>query len=135
MLGDQLGTLTGKIMSKRVLNVTDSPQIEFNVSTTGKLRGTQVTESHTYISTQTSDGIQYGTTNGIIMTKDGTENATYTGHGMGYTNEAGKMKYAGSVFCKSSLEGKIGFLNNVFGVFENDVDELGNITIRIWEWK
>jgi hypothetical protein len=123
MLGDQLGTLTGKIMSKRVLNVTDSPQIEFNVSTTGKLRETEVTESHTYTSTQTSDGIQYGTTNGIIMTKDGTENATYTGHGMGYINEAGKMKYAGSVFCKSSLEGKVGFLNNVFGVFENDVDE------------
>lgn len=135
MLGDQLGILKGKIMSKRVLDVTDSPQIEFNVSTTGKLRETDVTESHTYTSTQTADGIQYGTTNGIIMTKDGTENATFTGHGMGYINEAGKMKYAGSVFCKSSLDGKLGFINNVFGVFENDVDESGNIIIRIWEWK
>lgn len=135
MLGDQLGILTGKIASKRVLDVTDSPQVEFDVSTTGKLRDTEVTELHTYTSIQAPDGIQYGTTNGIIMTKDGTENATFTGHGMGYINEAGKMKYAGSVFCKSSLDGKISFLNNVFGVFENDVDESGNIIIRIWEWK
>jgi hypothetical protein len=135
MLGDQLGTLTGKIVSKRVLDVTDSPQVEFNVSTMGKLREIEVTELHTYTSMKTLDGIEYGRTNGVIMTKDGSENATFTGHAMGYTNGAGKIKYAGSVFIKSPLKGKISLLNNVFGVFENDVDESGNIVIRLWEWK
>lgn len=135
MLGNQLGMLTGKIMSKRVSDITDSLQVEFNVSTTGNLREIGVTELHTYTSVQTSDGIQYGGTNGVIMTKDGTETATFNGHGIGYTNEAGKIKYAGSVFFKSLSKGKISFLNNVFGVFENDVDESGDIVIRLWEWK
>jgi len=135
MLGDQLGTLTGKIMNKRVANVADSPQIEFNISTAGKVKQIEVTELHTYTTEQRSEGIQYGTTKGIIMTKDGTGTVTFTGHGMGYFDEARKMKYAGSIFFKSLSAGKIDFLTNVFGVFENDVDEFDNIVIRIWEWR
>ena len=135
MLGEQLGTLTGKIVNKRVVNVTGSPQIEFNISTAGKVRQIEVTELHTYTSEQRSGGTQYGKTNGIIMTKDGTEYVTFTGHGTGYVDEARKMRYAGSIFFKSLSAGKIGFLTNVFGVFENDVDESDNIVIRVWEWK
>lgn len=70
-----------------------------------------------------------------MVTKDSTEYVTFTGHGTGYVDEARKMRYAGSIFFKSLSAGKIGFLANVFGVFENDVDKSGNIVIRIWEWK
>lgn len=54
MLGEQLGTLTGKIVNKRVVNVTDSPQVEFNIFTAGKVRQTEVVELHTYTSEQRS---------------------------------------------------------------------------------
>lgn len=135
MLRDQLGTLAGKIISKRVVDVTEGPEIEFDVSTAGNLREIEVTELHTYKSVQTSEGIQYGRTKGTITSKDGTGNAYFTGHAMGYINEAGKMKYAGSIFVRSPSKGKISILNGIFGVFENDLDESGNIVIRIWEWK
>jgi hypothetical protein len=48
-----------------------------------------------------------------------------------------KRRDVGSVFCStpSSTTGKLGFLNNVVGVFEYEVDENGNSGGKIWEWK
>jgi hypothetical protein len=48
-----------------------------------------------------------------------------------------KRRDMGSVFCStsSSTTGKHGFLNNVVGVFEYEVDENGNSGGKIWEWK
>jgi hypothetical protein len=40
----------------------------------------------------------------------------------------------GSVF-KSSANGKLAFLNNKSGVFENEADENSNTNGKIWEWK
>jgi hypothetical protein len=49
---------------------------------------------------------------------------------------ARKRRDVGSVFCStSSTTGKLGFLNNVVGVFEYEVDENGNSGGKIWEWK
>jgi hypothetical protein len=36
---------------------------------------------------------------------------------------------------KGSAGGKLSFLNNLVGVFEHEVDELGNTTGKVWEWK
>ena len=43
----------------------------------------------------------------------------------------------GSLFykTKSSAGGKLSFLDNLVGVFEHEVDELGNTTGKVWEWK
>ena len=138
MLGDKIGHLRGKITSQRVVDVTNFPKIEFNVSTTGTFRDIEVTELHTYVSVTGFDGIPYGQTNGIIMTKDCSESISFTGHATGcHTGNGGKMKYMGSIFFKSSSSAKekLAFLNNVLGVFENYVDESNNSEIRIWEWR
>ncbi|MGD1834382.1 MAG: hypothetical protein ACPKPY_12540 [Nitrososphaeraceae archaeon] len=138
MLVDKIGDLRGKITSQRVIDATNSPKIEFNVSTVGTFRDIEVTELHTYVSITGFDGIPYGQTNGIIMTKEGSESIGFTGHATGYyTETAGKMRYIGSIYFKvsSSTKEKLAFLNNVLGVFENDIDELNNSEIRIWEWK
>lgn len=138
MLADEIGRLRGKIKSQRVIDVTNSPKIEFNVSTAGTFKDIEVTELHTYISVSGFDGIPYGQTNGIIMTKDGNESIGFTGHATGYnTGNGGKMRYIGSIFFKasSSTKEKLAFLNNVLGVFENNIDESNNSEIRLWEWK
>ena len=135
LLGEKLGELKGTIISKRVLDGTDDPKVEFNVATGGNLGGVEVTELHIYTSVQGIDEIQYGETKGAVMTIDGNESVTFTGHGMGYATEGGKMAYAGSVFFKTLSKGRLDFLNNIFAVFENDVDDSGNIIIRAWEWK
>ena len=122
----------------RVLDVANSPKIKFNVSIVGTFRDIEVIELHTYISLTWFDGIPYGQTNGIIMTKERCESIGFTGHATGYyTETAGKMRYIGSIYFKvsSSTKEKLAFLNNVLGVFENDIDELNNSEIRIWQWK
>ena len=48
--------------------------------------------------------------------------------------------FRGSIFYKSSstisiTNGKLSFLNNKIGVFETEVDESGNSTEKVWEWK
>jgi hypothetical protein len=45
-------------------------------------------------------------------------------------------KDVGSVFCRTpSTSGKLGFLNNMVGVFEYETYEMGNSSGKIWEWK
>lgn len=136
MLGDKIGELVGKISSQRVLDVTENQKIEFNVSTAGTFRNIEVTEFHTYVSVVGLDGIPYGQTNGIVTIKKGSESASFTGHAVGYNTGNGKMRYIGSIFFKtSSINGNLSFLNNVLGVFENDIDESNNSIIRLWEWR
>ncbi|MGD1835153.1 MAG: hypothetical protein ACPKQO_05480 [Nitrososphaeraceae archaeon] len=93
---------------------------------------------HTYVSLTGSEGIPYGQTNGIIMTKDGSESISFIGHITGYhTGNGEKMRYIGGIFFKSSssTKEKLVFLNNVLCVFENDIDESNNSEIGLWKWK
>ena len=65
MLGEFIGELKGKITSQRVLSV-DGPRMETSVSASGTLRGTQVTETLTYVASLTSKGVLHGIGNGLI---------------------------------------------------------------------
>jgi len=56
-----------------------------------------VTETWTYWTIQRPDGTPYGEGKGVIMTKDGGEVATATGHGEGRMTDPEKMKYLGAV--------------------------------------
>lgn len=81
-----------------------------------------------------SKGVLHGVGNGIITTEEG-DIATYTGEGIGRSDASGVLKWRGAVFFETSSEGKLGFLNNIVGVFEAQVDAQGNFTDKTWEWK
>ena len=69
----------------------------------------------------------YAEGKGVFMTKDDSnETATWTGQEIAHYSGR-KRRDVGSVFCStsSSTTGKLGFLNNVVGVFEYEVDESG----------
>lgn len=135
MLGECLGELRGKITSRRVLDVTNGPNMEVNVTREGKLKGTEITELLTYSTTRNSDGSWYGHGEGVIMTKDGRETATFTGGGIGHFTGPAKVKYTGSMFIGPS-NGKLEFLNNSVVLFEIDIDlETLDDNIKLWEWK
>jgi hypothetical protein len=81
--------------------------------------------------------VYYAEGKGVFMTKDDSnETATWTGQEIAHYSGR-KRRDVGSVFCStsSSTTGKLGFLNNVVGVFEYEVDENGNSGGKIWEWK
>jgi len=132
MLGEFIGELKGKITSQRVLSV-DGPRMETSISASGTLRGTQVTETLTYVASQTSKGVLHGIGNGLIMSTEG-DMITYTGEGIGKFDSSGTLKWRGAIYFTEST-GKLGSLNNQVGVFEAQVDAEGNFSDKTWEWK
>ena len=75
----------------------------------------------------------YAEGQGVILTKDG-EMATWKGYGIGRYNGRNRTD-KGSVFFKTSTNGKLSFLNNKIGVFEYEADENGNTNGKILGWK
>jgi len=83
MLGELIYEQKGKVTGQRVLDVSP-PRVETSFSATGTLKGgITVSEMVTYWSEARSPGILYGEGQGIIMTNDGTEVATWKGSGIG----------------------------------------------------
>ena len=133
MLGELIGETTGKMSGQRVIDL-EGPTVETNVSSMGTLNGVQVTETLTFVSGPTSKGVIHGIGKGVINTKDG-QIATFTGEGIGRFDSTGVLKWRGALFFHTNSEGNLQFLDNMVGVFESDVDALGNFTDKIWEWK
>jgi hypothetical protein len=138
MLGELIYEAKGKITGYRVLDV-EGPKIEVTISENGTLKGgIETTDIVTYWSVPKPGGAYYAEGKGVFMTKDGSnETATWTGQGIAHYSGR-KRRDVGSVFCSTSSStttGKLGFLNNVVGVFEYEVDENGNSGGKIWEWK
>ena len=133
MLGELIGEMEGKVSSQRVIDVK-GPTMETSVTASGRFRGVQVTETITYVANTMSKGVLHGVGNGIITTEDG-DIATYTGEGIGKFETSGVLNWRGALFFETSSEGKLGFLNNIVGVFEAQVDAQGNFADKAWEWK
>jgi hypothetical protein len=140
MLGDIIYEQKGKISGFRVLD-TEGPTIETTITGTGIINGIEVTDIVTYwskpssisSSSQNDEKVFYAEGQGVISTKDG-EMATWKGYGIGRYNGHNRTD-RGSVFFKTSANGKLAFLNNKIGVFEYEADENGNTNGKIWEWK
>ena len=72
---------------------------------------------------------------GVIMGGE-SEMATFRGEGFGRISSSGSVKWRGSHFYRTTASsGKLAFLNNAVGVFEVEIDQEGNFTEKIWEWK
>ena len=133
MLGELIGEMKGKITGQRVLSV-DGPKMETSVSSRGNLKGAQVTETLTYVASQTSKGVIHGIGNGVIVSTEG-ELITHTGEATGKFDSSGTLNWRGAIFFTTKSTGKLGSLNNVVGVFEAQVDAEGNFSDKTWEWK
>jgi hypothetical protein len=131
MLGEQIEDEKGKITSERVLSADGETEVSFSAS--GKVRGIQVTDIGTFMTTQRPGGTLFGQGNGVITSRDG-ESATYSGTGIGRIQD-GKVSWRGAVYFQTASSGKLASLNNTVGVYELEADTEGNLTNRSWEWK
>ena len=140
MLGDLIYEAEGKVTNMRVISVEEGrPKIEVTISQNGLLKGVEVTSIVTYSSIPTEQGgAIYAEGQGVIMTKKdgygGGETATWTGQGIAHYSGQ-RRRDIGSIFCRTSSNGKLAFLNNMVGVFEYESDEDGTSKGKIWEWK
>ncbi len=139
MLGDLIYEAEGKLMNMRVISIEEErPKIEVTISQNGLLRGIQVTSIVTYSSIpREQGGAIYAEGKGVFMTKEGNgggETATWTGQGIAHYSGQTRRD-VGSIFCRTSSNGKLAFLNNMVGVFEYESKEHGTSKGKIWEWK
>jgi hypothetical protein len=137
MLGEQLGELKGKVIARRVVDVSDEgPSIEVSVSREGQLKGVEVTDLVTYTGTRGSDGTIHAHGKGVIMTKDGSEMASFTGQMAGNFTSHSELTYRGAFVFKRSQKGKLEFLNNSVTVFEVEENfETSSHQIKLWKWE
>jgi hypothetical protein len=137
-LGELIIEDRGKITGQRVLDVK-GPKTETSFTMQGKYKGAEGTDVGTYASVLREGGVIYGKGQGIVTTRDGHEMATWTGQGIGRFTGLGKISFRGSLFFQTPSAakegGKLSFLNNLVGVFEYEVDEMGNCSSKVWEWK
>jgi hypothetical protein len=112
--------------------------METSFTMEGNYKGTLATDVGTYTYVLREGGVLYGEGQGIITTKDDQGMATWIGQGIGRFTGPGRVSFRGSLFFRvpSTFEGgKLSDLNNMVGVFEYEVDELGNCSSKTWEWK
>ena len=137
-LGELIIEDRGKITGQRVLDVK-GPKTETSFTMQGKYKGAEGTDVGTYTSVLREGGVIYGKGQGIVTTRDGHEMATWTGQGIGRSTGSGKISFRGSLFFQTPSAakegGKLSFLNNLVGMFEYEVDEMGNCSSKVWEWK
>ena len=138
MLGDLIYEGKGKITSKRILetNFDGTPRLEISMTATGEMKadGTEFTDTWTYW----NESEAKGQGRGILKIKDengNEETASIEGHGIGKQKAPGVTHYAGTNFYTTQSKYKLAFLNNTIAVFEAEMDEYDNYSIKVWEWK
>jgi hypothetical protein len=134
MLGDNLGTVKGRITSRRVLDTTPgAARTESSQEGGGTLLGVAMKEMTSYGSDRRPDGRLYGSGGGIYMGEGG-EMATWQGSGIGTFKEDGGVSFRGALYLYSTTP-KWQRLNAVACLFEYEVDAEGNYSGTLFEWK
>src|SRR5262249_6034201 len=134
MLGEKVGEMTGKTTGRRVIpNTHGGVNMELSAEGAGKVYGIDFVDFGTYEATMQEGGFLKGAGQGISMTKDG-EGVTWNATGIGRFTGKGGVNWRGSVYYSTKSE-KLAKLNGHAFIYEYDVDESGNFTGRVFEWK
>jgi len=118
------------------ITISTSPlKTQDSYNATGVLRDVgNVTEMATFVTTHLADGKSTSVGKGNFTTSDG-DIANYTGQDVGNTDSNGIETYKGIQIFSSNSEGKLGFLDNVIGIYVYKYLPNGTTTGTIWEWK
>ena len=128
-----LETSHNRISSIQISTVPLKTQDSYNA--TGVLRYVgNVTDTATFVTTHLGNGRSASVGKGNITTSDG-DIANYTGQDVGNTDSSGVEIYKGIQIFSSNPEGKLGFLDNVIGMYVYKYWPNGTTTGTIWEWK
>lgn len=134
-LGDQIGQAPGTITGTRVIpSMGTQTQIEVSFQGSGTMLGQDITDIGTYWQTLRAGGVLYGEGDVIYITGDG-QSAHWSGFGVGKPTgpfPAGHFAVCGSTQTESQALSR---LNEIATLTEYDVDQEGNYSYTIWEWR
>jgi hypothetical protein len=98
-------------------------------------RNIEVTNTGDFVSVSKGNKETSAQGQGIVTTKDGSENANYTFLAVGKTTEEGKPVLRGSAVWSTDSTGKLAFLDNMISFFIVELDETGNFSSKERELK
>ena len=131
-IGELLLVLKGKGEGMRLTHI-DKPELEVSWSGNGTLNGKiPIMDLGTAWSTLKDDGYMHTKGHGIIITFDN-EVAKYTFSGIGKFDDNGKLRNLGSVNFDTTDTGVLSVLNNIVGVYADEIDQNGNSITKIWK--
>ena len=132
-IGELLLLLKGKGEGMKLTNI-DKPELEVSWSGNGTLNGNiPIIDLGTAWSTLNDDGYMHTKGHGILMTLDN-KVVKYTFSGIGKLVDNGKLRNLGSVnFDTTDTTGILSVLNNIVGVYADEVDQNGNSITKIWK--
>lgn len=134
MLGDLIGEFKGTITGKRVLEIQSSgPKVEISFKQTGKLLGLEAMDMATYWSIMTAPDVIYGEGQGVVKSMSG-EAAMYRASGTAKMTKGPMPIWRGVLYFQSQTP-KWSALNGVAIVYEYEIDEKENTSVKLWEWK
>ena len=131
-IGELLLVLKGKGEGMRLTHI-DKPELEISWSGNGTLNGKiPIMDLGTAWSTLKDDGYMHTKGHGIIITFDN-EVAKYIFSGIGKFDDNGKLRNLGSVNFDTTDTGVLSVLNNIVGVYADEIDQNGNSITKIWK--
>ena len=131
-IGELLLVLKGKGEGMRLTHI-DKPELEISWSGNGTLNGKiPIMDLGTALSTFKDDGYMHTKGHGIIITFDN-EVAKYTFSGIGKFDDNGKLRNLGTVNFDTTDNGVLSVLNNIVGVYADEIDQNGNSITKIWK--
>jgi hypothetical protein len=93
-----------------------------------------VTNTGLIITKPLSNELIYGQGQGVLQSKDGKEEATYTFQFIGSLKEGAQPPH-GSWFINANSTGKMAFLNNMVGITQSEIGKDGEFSTKVWKWK
>ena len=131
-IGELLLVLKGQGEGMRLTNI-DKPELEVSWSGNGTLNGNiPIMDLGTAWSTLKDDGYMHTKGHGILVTFDN-EIAKYTFSGIGKFDDDGKLRNLGSVNFDTTDTGVLSVLNNIVGVYADEINQNGNSITNIWK--
>ena len=125
----------GRVISTRILSADENGSLtESTIQTKGNLLGEEFTTILTVTTRRDQWGISRLEGQGVCTTKSG-EEIRWKGFGVGWPSGKGAGmvgRFTETWFASSS---KNAWLNKIIGIEEFEIDENGNTSDQVWEWK
>ncbi len=137
-IGDLILESSDLTAGLRVLEVGGDrgPKVEVSYVGNATIRGgINASNMGTVWSITNPDGTIYGEGKGILTSKATGKMATYTFQSVGQYGSDGKLRNHGSIFFNTNTtsSGQLSFLNNMVGVYADEIDPSGRAVTIVWE--
>jgi hypothetical protein len=132
--GNPIFTETDKSTPPKPVVINGTRGFQVSYSGIGVVKGVNFSAVGTVLIMPRSDKALDLNGHAVIATNNG-EKGTYTFYSLGYTGADGTTKDNGTATFHTTSSGRLGVVDNLLLVLEDQIDKAGNGMTLGWEWK